>query len=419
MLWPLITIAAFWMFALALYLLLLRRETFWQLNRLYLLGALAGGLLLPLLPLLPLDKAHPVFLQPVQASINQLLEPFAPQQMTADRFLTFQWSLTLIYAIGFFSALRSSVSGFRQIQWLLKNGKTSTYQQFTLIKSPAVNTPFSFWRYIFIPQQNAASPQQQRWILIHEAEHLRRKHSLDMLFVELLMILLWFFHPILKTYQKQLSLLHEYQADAATLRFANKKEYGLMLLQACPQTTMAATLYTHPVFSNLKNRFIMMSKPKSRKSALIKYAFSLPLLMSLFFLFNPATNHAQTTDEKAYKSAENMPRFPGCEHLESEEEKNKCAQSEMLKFIYSNIKYPKKAMKKGIEGTVVIGFVVEKDGTITNTKIIRDIGGGCAEEALRIVQMMPLWIPGVQRGKKVRVEFYLPIKFKLKEENKK
>jgi protein TonB len=97
---------------------------------------------------------------------------------------------------------------------------------------------------------------------------------------------------------------------------------------------------------------------------------------------------------------ENMPDFPG-------------GNAARLTFLSNNLKYPQLARETDIEGTVYIQFVVEKNGKITNTVIKRGIGGGCDEEALRVVKMMPSWNPGRQNGQNVRVEFVLPIAFKL------
>ena len=112
-----------------------------------------------------------------------------------------------------------------------------------------------------------------------------------------------------------------------------------------------------------------------------------------------------------------MPRFPGCENLRTKEEKDACAQKKMLEFIYGNIKYPAIARENGIEGMVVVTFVVEKDGTVTDARVVRDIGGQCGQEALRVVSLMNdkgiKWEPGKQRGRPVRVQFNLPVRFKL------
>ena len=111
---------------------------------------------------------------------------------------------------------------------------------------------------------------------------------------------------------------------------------------------------------------------------------------------------------------ETMPRYPGCEDIEGNDAvKKNCADKKMLEFIYENICYPDSARENGIEGTVVISFVVEKDGTISNHKIIRAIGGGCEEESMRVMRMFPKFISGELEGEPVRVQFNLPIRFRL------
>ena len=111
------------------------------------------------------------------------------------------------------------------------------------------------------------------------------------------------------------------------------------------------------------------------------------------------------TEEEIFIVVEVSPEFPG--GLDS-----------LYNFIYSNLRYPQSAMRYKLEGRVFITFVVEKDGSITNVRILRDIGGGCGQEAKRVVEMMPKWIPGKQNGKTVRVQYNLPITFKLNEEDK-
>ena len=85
----------------------------------------------------------------------------------------------------------------------------------------------------------------------------------------------------------------------------------------------------------------------------------------------------------------------------------------MYKFFQDNIRYPKEAKRKNISGKVYITFVVEKDGSISNPRILRDIGGGCGAEAIRVATMMPKWTPGQQRHRSVRVQFNLPVNFEL------
>jgi protein TonB len=107
-----------------------------------------------------------------------------------------------------------------------------------------------------------------------------------------------------------------------------------------------------------------------------------------------------TKPDEPFKVVEQMPAFPD-------------GEAALFKFIAEHIKYPTLARENGLEGTVYVSFVVEKDGSITNVSIRRDIGGGCGEEAVRVVDLMPKWLPGKQRGTPVRVMFNLPIKYKL------
>lgn len=105
-------------------------------------------------------------------------------------------------------------------------------------------------------------------------------------------------------------------------------------------------------------------------------------------------------EEQIFLVVENMPEFPG-------------GESGMYNFINKNIEYPRMAKESGISGRVFITFVVEKDGSVTDVQILRGIGGGCDEEAVRVIKKMPRWSPGKQRGKPVRVQYRMPIKFTL------
>lgn len=130
----------------------------------------------------------------------------------------------------------------------------------------------------------------------------------------------------------------------------------------------------------------------------------------------PPLPKAAESDEP-FIIVEEMPRFPGCDNLSTRQEKNDCTNKKLLEFIYKNINYPPMAAENGIQGTVPVKFVVEKDGTIANAQVLRDIGGGCGQEALRVIELINKenikWKPGMQGGRPVRVQFNLPVKFKL------
>lgn len=108
----------------------------------------------------------------------------------------------------------------------------------------------------------------------------------------------------------------------------------------------------------------------------------------------------EVVEEQIFMVVESMPSFPG-------------GEQQLNKYLYESIKYPQMAKESGIQGRVFVTFVVEKNGEVTDVRVLRGIGGGCDEEAIRVVENMPKWTPGKQRGKPVRVQFNLPIKFTL------
>ena len=115
----------------------------------------------------------------------------------------------------------------------------------------------------------------------------------------------------------------------------------------------------------------------------------------------PVQREEEVVEEQIFTIVEDMPAFPG-------------GEAEMRKYLGKSIKYPQMAQDAGISGTVFLTFEVDKDGKIKDVKVLRGIGGGCDEEAIRVVKAMPQWTPGKQRGKPVRVQFTLPVKFTLR-----
>lgn len=105
-------------------------------------------------------------------------------------------------------------------------------------------------------------------------------------------------------------------------------------------------------------------------------------------------------EAQIFTVVESMPEFPG-------------GELKMKQYLVKNLKYPQMAKESGIQGKVYVTFVVEKNGQVTDVKILRGIGGGCDEEAVRVIKNMPNWNAGKQRGKSVRVQFNMPIVFRL------
>ena len=114
----------------------------------------------------------------------------------------------------------------------------------------------------------------------------------------------------------------------------------------------------------------------------------------------PEVVEEEVVEQEIFQIVEEMPAFPG-------------GEAKLMEYVGKNIKYPQIARETGIQGRVFVGFVVEPDGSVSNVKLLRGIGGGCDEEAMRVVKSMPKWKPGKQRGKAVRVSYQIPVFFKL------
>ncbi len=163
----------------------------------------------------------------------------------------------------------------------------------------------------------------------------------------------------------------------------------------------------------------MIQKNKSRKRALLKYGLSAPLFVLMLILSsatfdsysatikrnamagNEILNSSQTDKGRVFTAVEKEPSFPG-------------GEKKFAAYLGHNIKYPALMRQKKVEGTVVISFIVEKDGSLSSLKVLREPGYGSGKETIRVLSTSPKWEPGVQKGEKVRVQYTIPINFTLK-----
>ncbi len=425
-----------------LYAIWLRKETFFNVNRWYLLLTLIVGLIIPLIE----------FNVPVNTNSGELLDPayyIETITVTAQTFennleeivitpvnesIGMQLILISIYWLGVLFFSGRFLYGISQIFRLAYRGKIIRKKDFTLVKTMNIHLPFSFMDYLFWSEKVSFSNEDHKKILRHELCHIKGNHSIDVLILEFLNILLWC-SPFIYLYKKALKNVHEYLADDAVLQDTPTKKYGQLLLRQS-QSGLQIAQANNFIHSQLKKRILMMTRNKSQRTALLKYTAMLPLLLFLVFsisakndfgnIIKPAkgisaVNHPVDTlkpivdDGKGavFQVVEEMPRFAGCEDIQDAQVRKECAKKKMLMHIYTNIKYPPQARESHIQGTVIASFIIEKDGSVTNAKILRGIGGGCDEEVVRIVNNMPNFLPGKQRGQNVRVQFNLPVKFKL------
>ena len=281
--------------------------------------------------------------------------------------------------------------------------------------------PFSFFGWIFM-HPSLHTPEEQEEILDHELAHVRQHHSVDVLLSELHCIVCWF-NPIVWLMKREVRSNLEYLADAHVLaRGYNRKLYQVHLLAlSCPMAL--SNLYNHFNVSPLKKRIHMMNKKKSNEAGYLKFLLFLPLCTLISSIINAdawATTHSPqqhtnmalsqqmpNRDEVVRKDTacvfgmvDEMPQFPG-------------GFSAMMNYVGQNIKYPAEAVAKGLEGRVVVQFVVDKEGNLQDVKVIKGIDPLLDQEAVRVISSMPQWIPGKQKGKAVNVQFNMPLQFQI------
>jgi len=282
--------------------------------------------------------------------------------------------------------------------------------------------PFSFFGWIFM-NPAAVKEDEISEILTHEMAHVKQHHSVDVLLAEMVSICCWI-NPFAWLLKREVRLNLEFLADRKVMEagFATKSyQYHLLGLAYNHKYGLSNNFN----FSHLKQRIIMMNKKKSNAAGHIKYAlFVLPAFALLVAgniscsqdasqtedakdeVVAPVSPEAKeapadsTAKEEVFMVAEQMPEYPG-------------GMKEMLKFLQENVKYPENAMKNNVQGRVIVQFVVEKDGTPTEFKVLRSVDPDLDAEALRVLQTMPKWKPGMQRGEVVRVKYTVPVSFKL------
>lgn len=182
-----------------------------------------------------------------------------------------------------------------------------------------------------------------------------------------------------------------YGEDGSSIKFQASDSFDPITGEPCKKLTV--TSYNA---DGTENSFFITETEKRGDTA--RYSIE-PFSIS-GSLFETLLDVATSKEDTVYQIVEQMPQYTGGEEA-------------MMKYVAENIKYPQAAKDKNISGRVFVGFVIEKDGSVSNVKVVRGIGGGCDEEAARVIKEMPKWKPGMQKGKPVRVNYMMPIFFKL------
>ena len=402
-----------------LYCLTLRRDRWLQLSRWYLLVALGFSLVLPLISL------------PAQLSAaSQTVIPTEEYLMTLDEVvisdITAPHTLGLLvdtYLVGF--ALCAAYLLFQMVAQTLivfrLRRRHSVYRAgdgFYIPRGAALilldddTAPYSLFNQIVVGTRGL-SDDELRCILAHESLHVRQSHSLDILYARLMCCLAWF-NPFSWLIMRELRSVHEFQADAASLDACSREDY-LHLLYRQATGTGYGHITNNFKSINLKKRIVMMNKSKTRFGAW-KVVAALPVVALLLVV---GCKHAttETVEQTAVTEAtvepvlfdysvDSLPEGFTAPEYEG-------GMEALYKYLAENIQYPEQAKSDGIQGRVLIRFVVMNDGSIVNVEVAKGIGGGCDEEAVRVVKGMSKWKPAIYEGKTVNVNYALPITFKL------
>ena len=415
--------------------LLLSKETFHRFNRIALISLLVLSSVLPAIQTIMLrleGKPQSISLEDLLLMNQGTAVAEAPTQVS----LHWQSILLFIYLVGVIGFLIRQCWVMGQMYRLLRQGTCiSDKEGIKLLVFDRELSPFSWMNYIVLSRKDWEENGDA--IIAHETAHIHKHHSIDILIVDICIILQWF-NPVAWLLKRELQNIHEYEADEEVInKGINAREYQLLLIKKAVglRRFSMANSFNH---TSLKKRITMMCKRKSNPWARLKYVYVLPLAALAVSAFaRPevsnelseisnskfsdlaeivqavvekndvqdlnSANNVQTValqDTAVFEVVEVPPRFPG-------------GEIELMKFISRNVKYPAEARDKHVQGRVILTFIVEKDGSISNVRVARPVDPSLNAEAIRVVQSMPKWEPAKQRGQAVRVRYTVPIQFRL------
>ncbi len=469
-----------WSGFLLLYAIALRMETYFKWNRCYLLLTTVFGLLVPLADHMLNDMMMMTMQMEPVILISQGTDMIARTIEARTRTWPFESAVYSIYVLGACLVFSRMALGCWKITRLYREGRKETHDGYTLVVLKSRINPFSFLRYIFISEDCVLNKDHHK-ILHHEMNHVRNHHTIDLIAMEILTCFFWW-NPLVYLYKKLIRENHEFEADRIGL--GEGTDYKLSEILLYPIYWTEEQPLGHAFFnSHLKNRINMFNKEKSKPVVLLKYLLVIPLIGCMTLLFSgsepllesfpsgeiglftadtippaplppplppgpegpqsapgtplppppppppPQVSSASgigapsgaSDHGEIFKVVEEMPLFPGCENLKGQEAQ-KCSQEKLIGYISQNLRYPESAKSEKVEGNVLVQFVVGKNGTISHVKLVKDIGAGCGEEAVRVVESMngmpAPWTPGMQRGQPVAVQLTLPFNFRLPQKDK-
>lgn len=394
----------------AFFLLVMRRTTFFRLNRILLL---VGTVACFLLPVLRLRTVEVPFLM-----VGPLTEAASEPALTAGPSAASPFPyLELLYILGFLAVLAwTAVAMVRMYRTIRKGAATRLEDGTRLVLTEADVPSFSWGRTIVMSRKDA---ETNPVIRLHEEAHIRQAHTLDILLFTAVTLVHWF-NPLVWITLSELKLLHEYEADDAVLNHGiDATQYQLLLVRKAvgDKRFTLANGFQH---AKLKNRIDMMLQAPSSGWKRLSWLAILPFLAGTMFLCNPVrakvvsadlpetvlsetapTALPDTTKVIPFATVEVKPMFNGGDAIE------------FSKWVNENLKYPQAAKDAGVQGRVTLQFTVYPDGSVRDTKVLRGVNPDLDAEALRVVSASPDWTPGYVKGEPVKVTYTFPVIFKL------
>ena len=397
----------------AFFLLVMRRTTFFRLNRFLLLVGTLACFLLPLL------RLRTVEIPGVMAGVPIITEA-AQEAPSAQVTKVNPWMI--LYAAGFLAVLAWTVVALVRMRRTIRKGEVRRLEDGTKLVLTEADVPsFSWGRTIVMSRKDAeANPA----ILQHEKAHVQKVHTLDILLFTAVTLVHWF-NPLVWITLSELKLLHEYEADDAVLnKGIDATQYQLLLVRKAvgDKRFTLANGFQH---AKLKNRIDMMLKNPTSGWQRLAWLAVLPFLAGTMFLCNPV--RAKVVSDLPEILSETVSDLPGTvaqvpdttqavpfSQIDVKPTFNGSDASAFGIWVNENLQYPKTAVDAGAQGRVVLQFVIGKDGKIGDAKVLRGVHPDLDAEALRVVSASPDWTPGYVQGEPVKVMYTFPVIFRLR-----
>ncbi|NJY62055.1 blaR1 peptidase M56 [Salinimicrobium sp. CDJ15-81-2] len=437
-----IQIIVFQLIFLLVYELLLKKETFFTYNRVYLLITPVIAILLPLLKIPLLQSALPAetFTMLPEVLIGgggEVQTGLSSGSVAPEADQTINWWL-LAYGAGFLFSLGIFFHKFRVLKQLFSHEPVLKTGEMKIIEVPGSTIACTFYNTVFLGSELSEKEREQ--ILSHELVHVRQRHTLDLLFFEFLKIIFWF-NPLIYIYQSRISTIHEFLADAGVIKNVEKRTYFEQLLNSAFSTEDISFINQFFNHSLIKKRIVMLQKNKSKSTSKFKFLIILPLMLAMLTYVAcssgksvsstqappppPAAPGTTVTVTETIEVDENLPIpfavveqvpvFPGCENLATSKEQKECMSNKITDFVSRNFN-TNLGKELGVTGInrIYVKFKVSKDGEVTSVES-RAPHPKLGAEAERVINILPNMEPAVHNGEEVAILYSLPIVFNVPE----